>query len=84
MMRTGSKPECWKKRLSSAEVTASTSTLGMSANRTVRRFSRLGPEKLVISWGSNWYSLRAVLSCSETMAEILPPEKRIRPASWSK
>ncbi len=67
MMRMGSKPECWKKRLSSAEVTACTSTGGMSRNFTKRRFSRLGPERLVMSCGSSWYCGRGVLSCSETM-----------------
>jgi len=41
-MRTGSKPACWKKCLSSAEVTACTSTGGISANLTSRRFSRAG------------------------------------------
>ena len=55
MMRIGSKPLCWKKRLSSAEVTACTSTGGMSWNLTMRRFSRLGPERLVMSCGSSWY-----------------------------
>src|ERR1035438_5651786 len=41
-MRTGSKPRCWKKRLSSIEVTASTMIFGMSWNFTMRRFSRAG------------------------------------------
>ena len=34
------KPECWKKRLSSIETTAFTSTGGMSSYLTRRRFSR--------------------------------------------
>src|SRR5437879_4508430 len=40
IMRKGSKPLCWKKRLSSAEITACTSDGGMSRNFTRRRFSR--------------------------------------------
>jgi hypothetical protein len=50
----------------------------------MRRFSRPGPETLVMSCGSSWYWLRAVLSWSETICEILPPANLMTPASWSK
>src|ERR1035441_29759 len=56
-MRTGSKPRCWKKRLSSIEVTASTMIFGMSWNFTMRRFSRAGPEIAWMSCGSRWDGL---------------------------
>ena len=46
IMRSGSKPECWKKRLSSAETTAFTRSLGRSAKLTIRRFSRDAVEQV--------------------------------------
>ena len=43
-----------------------------------------GPEIAWISCGSSWYWLRAVLSCSETICEILPSANLMTPGSWSK
>ncbi len=84
MTRNGSKPECWKKRLSSAEITAWTSTLGRSANFTSRRFSRFLSNRLVSSSGSSMYCVRSVLSRVEMMRDTRPPEKLMTPPSWSK
>jgi hypothetical protein len=83
-MRIGSNPLCWKKRLSSADVTASTSTVGISRNLTKRRFSRFAPERFVMSCGSSWYCGRDVLSCSDTIDRILPSANLMTPGSWSK
>jgi len=65
-------------------VTASTRILGMPRKVTKRRFSRAGPDRLVMSCGSNWYWPRKVLSAREMICEILLPTNRITPGSWSK
>src|SRR5207302_1469485 len=70
-MRTGSKPECWKNRLSSIEITACTRTGGISSYRTRRRFSRFLSYKLLSNCGSRAYSVRGELSLSPVIDEIL-------------
>ena len=54
-MRIGSKPACWKKRLSSIEVTASHQDRGDVVELHHAALLAVGAGELVMSCGSSWY-----------------------------